>query len=972
MKSRKSKREFFIKIILPTLLAFSLFTISIFSIIIPTFEQNMLEKKREVIKELTNSAWSILEEFEKKVKDGQYTQTEAQEEAKRIVEYLRYGDERKDYFWITDLHPYMIVHPYRSELNNTDLTDYKDSAGKKLFVEFVDIVKSNGEGFVDYMWQWKDDSTKIVSKLSYVKGFEPWGWIIGTGIYIEDVNEEIASLTKNLIYLSLSILIVLGLILAFISQQSLKIEKMRQKAEIGLRESEAKYRTLVEASKEGLVMLLDGEYVYLNKALLNILGYNDQNIDEIDIENILIGDNPEENSGGEFFKNLKKGILPNKQIESSLQDKSGNKIETIFYTSEISLGEKKGYSIIVKDITVHKKREDELGQKEEKYQSLINNINLGLFRISLGRNGKFIEVNSSILDILGFSDKQELFETSLFDLFNNKQDQKTLYKQLLKDGTVKNSVIKVRKKNGEASIISFSALLIKDENNKPIYCDGIIEDISEKIKIDEDRENLILELQTSLHFLNEPVINFLKKAVECRMDESIENVAKQLTKSKYSAALIVRDTGEQIGVITDHDLRERVIAEDYNISRPIFEVMSSPIISIPSNSLVFQALNFMEEKSVRHLAVRDTSGDILGIISSEELLKVHMHSSAYLQREIENSQSVEDLIAGRDKLPLLLKTLIYSGVKIQYITQIVTSIFDSTAEKLITFAIQELGEPPVKFSFIALGSAGRKELTLISDQDNAIIYEDVPGYKKLETENYFNKLASKVCAWLNDCGYVFCSGEAMARNPKWSQPLSQWKKYFHSWITNSDQQDLIDISIFFDFRSVYGDRELALNLRDYVFEVSAGQAGFYQHLVKNCLLHKPPIGLLGNIVLESKGEHPETFDIKAATIPIIDFARIYSLKFKVKCTSTIDRLNELLEKGFINKTAFDELIQAYNYLMQLRFKHHAAKIEKGAKPDNFINPKHFSQIEQNTLKNAFTQILSIQKKLNYDFSGEAL
>ncbi len=972
MNSSSSKKEFFVKIILPTLLAFLLFTISIFSVIIPSFERNMLQKKREVIKELTNSAWSILEEFDQKVKEGIYTKEEAQEEAKSIVEYLRYGNERKDYFWITDMHPNMVVHPYRPELNNTDLSDYRDSSGKKLFVEFVKVVKSQDEGFVQYMWQWKDDSTKIVSKLSYVKGFRPWGWIIGTGIYIEDVNQEIASLTENLIYLSISILVLLGLILGFISQQSLRIERKRLEAEVGLRESEAKYRTLVEASTEGLVMLLNGEYVYVNKALLKMLGYHDQYPDEIGIEKILIGNEPMQNSGGEFFKELKKGKVPSKQFESYLLDKNGNKLETLFYISEISLGDKTGYSVIVKDITVNKKKENELDQKEEKYQTLINNINLGLFRISLGKNGKFIEANTSILNILGFSDKRELFETSLFDLFHNKQDQKVLYRQLLKEGSVRNSAIKVRRKDGETVAISFSALLIKDENNKPVYCDGIIEDISEKIKIDEEREKLILELQTSLHFLNEPVINFLKKAVECSMDESIAEVAKRLTKYKYSAALIVRNTGGHVGVITDHDLRERVIGENYNINRPIFEVMSSPIISIPSNSLVFQALNFMDERSVRHLAVRDTSGDILGIISSEELLKVHMHSSSYLQREIENSQSVEELVEGRDKLPRLLKTLIYSGVKIQYITQIVTSIFDSTVEKLMSFAIHELGEPPAKFSFVTLGSGGRKELTLISDQDNAIIYEDVPEEKKRQTEKYFNELAEKVCVWLNDCGYVFCKGDAMAKNPKWSQPISQWKNYFHTWITTSDQQDLIDVSIFFDFRSVYGDKELASELRDYIFEASSGQAGFYQHLVKNCLLHKPPIGLLGNIVVESKGEHSETFDIKAATMPIIDFARIYSLKHKVKSTNTIERLNKLLDKGFINKTAFDELIHAYNFLMQLRFKHHAAKIESGDEIDNFINPKEFSQIEQTTLKNAFTQILSIQKKLNYDFSGEAL
>ncbi|MBU2494128.1 MAG: cache domain-containing protein [Bacteroidetes bacterium] len=970
MKSKTSKKDFFIKIILPTLLAFCLFTISIFSVIIPSFEKNMLEKKREVIKELTNSAWSILSEFNQKVQEGVYTKENAQQEVIQIIEYLRYGDERKDYFWITDMRPYMVVHPYRSELNNTDLSNYKDPEGKKLFVEFVNKVKSNGEGFVDYMWQWKDDSTKIVPKLSFVKEFKPWGWIIGTGIYIEDVKEEIASLTKDLIYISIAILLVLAVLLIFISQQSLKIESKRQTAELGLRESEAKYRTLVEASTEGLVMMLGGEYVYANKTIINMLGYEED--DNINVESILLTGKNINSEGGKYFNNLKNGNLSGRQVEIQLSKKDGSLINVILYASEISFGEKTGYTVIVKDVSVHKKIEEQLGVNEQKYQTLINNINIGLFRIILEQGGKFIEANSSVLNILGYKEKNELLETGLFDLILNKIDQKSLLKRILSDGRINNLIIQMKKKNGEVSIFSISAVLVKDENNEPVFCDGIIEDINDKIKLDEERENLIVELQTSLRFLNEPVEKFIKNAVACNMNLPISKAAKMMTSKKYSAALIVTESNEYVGIVTDHDLRARVIAEGIDLNKPVFEVMSSPIISIQSNSLVFQALLFMNEKSVRHLAVRKNNGDIIGLISSEELLKVHMHSASYILREIETAESVEDIITSKEKLPRLVKTLVDSGAKTKNITQIITSVFDTIVQKLIVLAVNEIGEPPAKFTFVALGSAGRKEQTLISDQDNAIIFEEVPEEKLEHAEKYFSKLASKVCTWLNDCGYVYCTGEAMANNPKWSKPLSEWKKYFHTWITNSDPQDLIDLSIFFDFRSVYGEKELALELRKYLFKIAEGQSGFYQHLAKNCLLHKPPIGLLGNIVVKSKGEHPETFDIKTAVMPIVDYARIYSIKYKMSVTNTIERLHELFNKGHINKTSFEELLQAYNYLMQLRFKHQATQITNNLKVDNYINPDEFTNIEQGTLKNAFTQILSVQKKLNYDFSGEAL
>ena len=452
----------------------------------------------------------------------------------------------------------------------------------------------------------------------------------------------------------------------------------------------------------------------------------------------------------------------------------------------------------------------------------------------------------------------------------------------------------------------------------------------------------------------------------------IYKVAKLMTKEKFSAALIKADTDEFVGIITDHDLRRRVVSENYNMERPIFEVMSSPLITISSTSLVFEAFLIMNETATRHLAVKNQENEIIGIISSEELITVQKYSTSYLLREIENAKSVEDLIAAHDKVPILVKVFIDSGARSRIISHIITSIFETITDKLISFAIDELGKPPVEFAFIALGSVGREEQTLTSDQDNAIIYNDVPVESEKNIHTYFHDLGIKVCDWLNDCGYVYCQGEAMAKNPKWCQSISKWEEYFHTWITNSDQQDLIDLSIFFDFRCIYGDSKLTDQLQKHLFKTADGQAGFFQHLAKNSLLHKPPVGLLGKIVVESKGEHQETFDIKSAIMPISDFCRIYALKNKVSSPNSLDRLDGLLEKGIINKTTYEELKQAYNYLMQLRFKHQSEQIMENISADNYINPNRLTQIEQKTLKNIFTQILSIQKKLSYDFSGEAI
>lgn len=971
MPTSQIRRNFFTKIVLPTLLVFILFTISIFSFIIPQFEKNMLDGKREMIGELTNSAWSILFELNHEFEEKKISIEEAKNRAKEQIKYLRYGEENKDYFWITDEHPNMIMHPYRPELDSTDLSEYSDPEGKNLFVEFVKVVKQEEHGYVYYMWQWKDDSTKIVPKLSYVKIFKPWGWIIGTGIYIEDVKLEISYLTNSLLSVALGILFLTGIILTYLGRQSFKIEAERRYAELGLRDSESKYRALVEASTDGLIMILGGKFIYSNNALLEILGYSISE-KETPLGEIICKKEFSEIDGVKYFSNLLKNGKSHTQFETKLIAKNNNEVDVILYTSEIKFGDKSGYTIIVKDISKSKRITEELGYNKERFNSLIKNINIGVFRITLGKHGKIIELNQPALKIFGYENYEEIKEIGIVDLFRITEEQDQFFESLHSKSVVKNNVIQIKKKDGTSSIVSISAMVVKDDSANDKYCDGIFEDITERIKIDEERENLIVELQTSLKFLHQPLEGFLRKTVSCNINSSIREAAKIITKQKYSAILVKTEGYEFIGIVTDHDLRKRVIAENEDMNQPIYNVMSSPLIKISINSFVFEALMKMNEHSTRHLAVNDNEGNIIGIISSEELLKVNRQSSAYLLREIEISETVEELSEVKEKLPRLIKTLVDSGAKTKNITKIITSIFDATTNKLIQFAISELGEPPVEYSFVALGSAGRKEQTLISDQDNAIIFEDVEKEKYELTKIYFDKLANYVCDGLDVCGYEYCKGEAMAKNPKWTQPLGTWVSYFHKWISTASQQDLIDISIYFDFRHVCGIPKLVEDLRSELEKLTEGQSGFYQHLTKNCLLHKPPVGIMGKLLLESKGEKADKFDMKMATMPISDFARIYSLKNNLKDTNTLERLQSLFSKGILNKKSYEEIVQAYNFLMQIRFKHQATQLTLETPFDNFISPKELTEIELKTLKNTFSQIVAIQKRLSYDFSGEAI
>jgi PAS domain S-box-containing protein len=268
------------------------------------------------------------------------------------VQTLRYGDDGKDYFWISDMHPRMIVHPYRPELNGQDLSEYSDRAGKRLFVEFTRLVRADGAGYSEYLWQWKDDDRRIVPKLSYVKGFEPWGWIIGTGVYLEDVRLQISDMTRRVIGIALGFSVLIAGLLVFMTKQSLNLERGRSSAEAALRESEEKYRTLIEGTTEGIALVLQGRLVYGNSTLLALLGYDGTDVAGLDWEGLF---DPAPAFGGPH-----QGTAVGQRVQAVRKD--GSRLDVMVRASTVVIGDRAGLIVSVKDMTAHKTTEETLSR----------------------------------------------------------------------------------------------------------------------------------------------------------------------------------------------------------------------------------------------------------------------------------------------------------------------------------------------------------------------------------------------------------------------------------------------------------------------------------------------------------------------------------------------------------------------------------------------------------------------------------
>jgi signal transduction histidine kinase len=221
-----------VRIALPVMLTGVLFVGTIFGLFLPLFKEHLMADRREMIRELTRSAWSTLNGYHQQELEGRLTRRSAQQQAAEHVGRIRYGSDGKDYFWINDMQPRLIVHPYRQDLEGRSIANFSDPSGKRLFVEMVDTVRQHGEGYVDYQWQWKDDPTRVVPKISFVKGFEPWGWVVGTGIYVEDVREQIGTITRKLTLACVVILMAIGGLSGIIIWQGAKAEAARQNAEM--------------------------------------------------------------------------------------------------------------------------------------------------------------------------------------------------------------------------------------------------------------------------------------------------------------------------------------------------------------------------------------------------------------------------------------------------------------------------------------------------------------------------------------------------------------------------------------------------------------------------------------------------------------------------------------------------------------------------------------------------------------------
>jgi len=439
-------------------------------------------------------------------------------------------------------------------------------------------------------------------------------------------------------------------------------------------------------------------------------------------------------------------------------------------------------------------------------------------------------------------------------------------------------------------------------------------------------------------------------ALLCPQNTTIREAAQMLASSKATCVFVVDAAGAAVGIVTDRDFAEKVVARALPLDGDVTGIMSQPVISVESSERLFLALLAMVSRNIHHVLVTK-QGTPAGVLTAHDLMVLQGKSPLNLVRFVETQTTVPDLAAAQTRISGLLPLLLREGAKASHVTRVVAEVNDRLIVKILQFAEAKLGPAPVPYCWVVLGSEGRREQTFKTDQDNALIYADSADEA---SRAYFSQLAAFARDALSTCGYPLCTGDYMASNPRWRQPLQTWLEYFRVWITGAELHGTEDALLFFDMRPVAGDfslfQSLAAQTREWLKEASL----FKSVLACVSTTHKPPLGFFRNFVLERTGEHKDELDLKlVGTGPIVNAARMFAVDAGIEATNTADRLAALASGSTPDAATFAELHEAFEFLTLLRLECQLRQIRDGRPLSNYIAPDALTNLQRNLLKESF-------------------
>ena len=477
-----------------------------------------------------------------------------------------------------------------------------------------------------------------------------------------------------------------------------------------------------------------------------------------------------------------------------------------------------------------------------------------------------------------------------------------------------------------------------------------------------------LEVDTKLLDLQE--VKYSKKLISCSPLTTAKEVAEIMLNKNVGAILIVENS-LPIGIITDKDLRNKIVTGAFPITTPASEIMTTPVITYPKKMTITQAQMAMMKNDISHLCITvdgTTNSKAVGMLSKHDVMVSIGNNPAVLLRAIKRAKKFKKIKLVRANITHLLKGYLEQNIPMMLTSKIISELNDACTKQVIAIVLKKMDTPPpVNFSWLAMGSQGRSEQLLQTDQDNALVYEDVPEELAETTKKYFLDLAIRINKGLFEIGYEYCPAEMMASNPNWCLSLSECKNKVHHWITNTGKNEVLLSFIFFDYSLVYGDKELVNNLSDFIFEDVKANPTFYIHLVSGALQSPSPTGFFREFLLEQDGAHKDFFNIKnRALMPLADAARVLILSHSIKSISnTVERFEKLAELEPQNSELYQSCGASYKILLRFRTNQGLLHNDSG----QFIALDTLSKAEKIKLKSTFKTIKELQEIIRIRFNA---
>lgn len=459
------------------------------------------------------------------------------------------------------------------------------------------------------------------------------------------------------------------------------------------------------------------------------------------------------------------------------------------------------------------------------------------------------------------------------------------------------------------------------------------------------------------HSLNVAVGQLINRPpVTATPDISIQEAARLMSREGISA-LVIADGRHLLGIITDRDLRSRCIAEGMPTTHAVGDIMTRNLHLVTPDTPVFEAVITMMRHNIHHLPVVIGSG-MEGIITATDLIRYQSKNPVHVVDSLRKCNSVAELVQASAVLPELQVQLVAAGANAWQLGQTITTTVDAITQRLLELAETELGTPPAAYVWTACGSQGRREQTIHSDQDNALILAD--EYVEEQHGDYFRQLAHYVTDGLDACGIVHCPGDVMASNPQWRQPWRVWRQYFSNWMQKADRKTAMLATNFFDMRPVHGDAALHARLHAEVLHQARDANIFIAYMAGNAIATRPP----QRLSLMLKGARNKSVDIKSGGIlPVINLARVYALSAGIPELNTIERLRAAATLNTVSADGAADLQEAFEFLITLRARHQARQTRLGERPDNHVKPGKLSALERSHLRDVFAVVRRMQTAL---------